>query len=113
MHIVCVQKDGSTTQPIHIKVELGVAEVYEQHKFTVSDEEKFLPVELALNKTLRMATDVQKKMDSLNKSETEQGMKSISTMIILLGVLSVGMVVGSALLQVYYLKQFFKRRKIL
>ena len=112
-HTVCILKTGKATQPIRIKVEQGIEEVHAEEKFVLSDEDKFLPVEAALNKTIQKAAEVHKKMDSLSKSEADQKMKSTGTMMILLGLLSVSIVIGSALLQVYYLKKFFKRRKIL
>eukprot|EP00826_Nyctotherus_ovalis_P019327 TRINITY_DN1593_c0_g2_i1.p2 TRINITY_DN1593_c0_g2~~TRINITY_DN1593_c0_g2_i1.p2 ORF type:complete len:105 (+),score=30.42 TRINITY_DN1593_c0_g2_i1:477-791(+) len=100
---------------IRFKLQQGVEEVYPDANQSLTQGNDFLPLEVSLNKTMRVATEVQKKVDELRKSGADQEVlnESIGTTIVLIGVLSVGIVVASGLLQVFYLKSFFRRRKIL
>ena len=99
---------------IRFKLQQGVEEIYPDQKIDYN-KNNYGPLEASLNTTVRMATEVQRKIDDLQKSGTDQETlnNSISTTVIVLGVLSVGIVIASALLQISYLKKFFKQRKLL
>ena len=99
---------------IRFKLQQGVEEEFPDQKAN-SDKNSIGPLEASLNTTVRMASEVQKKIDDLQKSGTDQEMlnDSISTTVILLGILSLGIVIVSALLQVSYLKKFFRQKKLL
>ena len=100
---------------IRFKLQQGVEEVYPEVNQTEGIGNDFKPLEASLNKTTKVAIEVQRKVDDLRKSGTDQEVlnQSIGKTIILLGGLSIAIVIASALLQVFYLKSFFKRKKIL
>ncbi len=119
-YTICMKNskyDPNDIPEIRLRLDEGV-QALEQTKDPlegVSTKDDLLPVEQSLNRTEELTQQIHRDMNDMRRTGSEQQLlgESISTTVVLLGCLSVGIVVGSAALQVWYLKSFFKQRKLL
>ena len=85
----------------------------QQASKTTKDDLK--PIESSLQRALDLTKDIDKNMNDLRMSDQEQELltESTTTTVIILGCTSIGVVLISVAVQMFYLKSFFKQRKIL
>lgn len=114
---MCLKNEGTEYIETKFKLEQGIeAKDFEPTQHTEGlKKDSMQPVEEKLNKTLELTQAVHRNMNDLRKSGGDQQLMSESTTItvVVLGCVSVGIVILSVAVQVWYLKSFFKQRKIL
>lgn len=114
---VCLQDNDHEISELKFKMQQGVESAETETKTPAEPPKKddLKPVEDLLKIALDLTSQIHKNMNDLRMSGSEQQLltESISTTVIMLGFLSVGIVLLSVAVQLWYLKAFFKQKKIL
>ena len=114
---VCVANGGLEYVELRFKLEQGIEakdnDSEPKEKKTTRDE--LVPIEEQLSKSVLLTDEISKNMNDLRIAGGDQQLMSESTTItvIVLGCISLGVVIASTWIQNWYLKSFFKQRKLL
>ena len=109
---VCLKTTKVNSLELHIKLESGVGNAVETEKPKADNKLKVVEHIASVSKNLTI--QLQNEMNDLRRTGFEQHNVNRSTTknVILFGILSVAIIIASAVIQIWYLKRFFKQKKI-
>ena len=107
---ICLKNTKVNTLEIKLKLEIGIELLIEMPK--TGNEIK--SIEDTTIRAKNLTLQLQNEMSGLRKTGFEQHNvnKSTTRNVVIFGVLSVAIIIGSALTQIWYLKRFFRQKKI-
>ena len=111
LHRACVENRHSKPQRVAVVVQSG----WSVRDYASVGEGVFGPVEKQLDDSEHMLRDIGQEMDAalLREENLRLGAEAGRDRVELFGILSMGVLVLTALWQVYYLRSFFRSKKLL
>ena len=110
---MCLNNKEYMLIEVKIKLDYGVEAVFELP--TNESAGAFAAVEEEISIIGNLSTQLHKEMGDLRKTGHEEHVISsaTTTKVIVFGVVSVGVIVASAIIQILYLRRFFREKKIM
>ncbi len=111
---ICLMNKGSGPAEIKFELAMGVESAGNKKGTEKASGEELRGVERQIAKLNDMSKELGREMGDLRKtSNDEQAVSSSTTVrVIVFGVLSIGIIVGAGVVQILYLRRFFRMKKI-
>ena len=98
---------------VKLKLDTGVETVFDKPKNESATEMRIIEEEIGIVGNL--SAQLHQEMSDLRRTESEAQVVSSSTTskVIVFGVISIGVIIASAITQILYLRRFFREKKIM
>ena len=110
---MCLRNKEYILIEVKLKLDMGVETVFDKPKNESATEMRIIEEEIQIISNL--SAQLHQEMSDLRRTESEEQVVSSSTTtkVIVFGVVSVGVIIGSAITQILYLRRFFREKKIM
>jgi len=110
-HKICVNNEDREQIEIHFILNKNT----EESKYEIMTNVGITEISREINKLEQMTSQISSNLNDLRKTGSEQELasESKSGFIILFAMISIGVTIGSIMIQINYLKAFFKQKKII